>query len=279
MISPPNRDTNLYVLAYCIEVFHLEGVRGMSQNHQDYLRMAEMYDQLADYNKYVNPNKYIAYYQQHLQFMNLASESMRKFEVSEQQRLAALQAKIRIVHASFKTPKVDIYINGIRVLKDFAHKDVSNYLSLSAGKYQIDIYPAGNMVSTVLSRKIIIEQGKPYTFIFSGDEKKIKWLSVEDDYRLPRNETKVRFIHLAESTPSFDIAVKGRDIIFPQLSYRKHTNYLGLSPMTVDLEARISGSSDVVLPLPQVQLKPNSVYSVIIIDSAESVPNLEAIII
>lgn len=248
----------------------------MSQNQHDYLRIAEMYDQLADYYKYVNPNKYIAYYQQHLHYMNLASEAMRTFEVIEQQRFAALQAKVRFVHASFNTPKVDIYINGVRVLKDFEHKDVSNYLSLTAGKYQVDVYPAGNMVATVLSRKIIVEQGKPYTFIFSGDEKKLKWLSVEDDYRLPKNETKVRFIHLAESSPALDIAVKGRDVIFPHLSYRKHTSYLALSPMTVDLEARLAGTNEVTLSIPQLQLKPNRVYSVLIIDSE---PNLEVIII
>ncbi len=248
----------------------------MPQNQHDYLRMAEMYDQLADYYKYVNPNKYIAYYQQHFHYMNLASEAMRTFEVMEQQRLAALQAKVRLVHASFNTPKVDIYINGTRVLKDFEHKDSSNYLPLTAGKYQLDIYPAGNMVSTVLSRKIIVEHGRPYTFIFSGDEKKLKWLSVEDDYRLPRNETKLRFIHLAENSPALDIAVKGRDIIFPELAYRKHTNYLGLSPITVDLEARVAGSNEAALAIPKVQLKPNQIYSVLIIDSE---PNLEAIII
>ncbi|MFO1444735.1 DUF4397 domain-containing protein [Bacillus sp. Bva_UNVM-123] len=251
----------------------------MSHNQQDFFRIAEMYDLLANYNKYVNPTKYIAYYQQHLHYMNLASQAMRSLEIFEQQRFAAQQARVRFVHGSFNTSNVDIYINGIRVLKDFSIKDHSSYLALSAGKHQVDIYPAGNMVSTILSRKIIIEQGKGYTFIFSGDTKKLKWLAVEDDLFVSNVETKVRVIHLAHDTPTLDIAVKDRDILFPHLSYRQHTSYLRLSPMTVNLEARIAGSNEIVLLLPQTQLNPNKNYSIIIIGSIKDEPKLEALII
>ncbi len=251
----------------------------INPNHHDYFRVAEMYDSLASYYKYVDPNKYIAYYQRHLQYINMATHSMHNFELQEQQRMAAQQAKVRFVHASYNASNVDVYINGIRVLKDFANKDVSNYLALSAGKYQIDVYPAGNMVSTVLSRKIIVEQGKVYSFFITGEVKNVKWLALEDDYRIPRGETKVRFVHLSHDAPPVDIAVKNRDVLFSALAFRKNTDYLVLSPMTVDLEARIAGTNDIALSIPQVQLMPNKVYSILIVGPASNEQKLEAVII
>lgn len=248
-------------------------------NHHDYFRVAEMYDSLANYYKYIDPNKYIGYYQRHLQYMNMATQFLNHYEVQEQHRIAALQPRVRFVHASFNAPNVDVYINGVRVLKDFAYKDVSNYLAIPAGKHQIDVYPAGNTVSTVLSRKIIVEQGKVYSFFITGDVKNVKWLALEDDFRIPRGETKVRFVHLSHDAPPVDIAVNNRDVLFPNLAFRKNTDYLVLSPMTVDLEARIAGTNDIALSIPQVQLMPNKVYSILIVGSVANEPKLEAVII
>ncbi|MBY0122718.1 DUF4397 domain-containing protein [Bacillus sp. S/N-304-OC-R1] len=247
----------------------------MSRNrdYHHYFQKASYYDLLAQYYKYSNPNYHIAYYQKHLQYMNMALQTRQ----NHQSQSGA--GKVRFVHASIDALNVDIYIDGVRILQDFSYKEASNYLSLPAGRHQVDIYPANNMVSTVLSRKIDIASGKHYTLIPAGSVKNLKWLVLEDDPRVPRGEAKVRFIHLSPDAPAVDIAVKDRDVIFPNITFRKHTNYLALSPMTVDFEARISESSNVALPIPQVQIKPNKVYSILIVGSASGEPELEALII
>ncbi|MEH7389868.1 DUF4397 domain-containing protein [Bacillus sp. JJ1503] len=249
-----------------------------NQNYHDFLQKASYYDLLANYYKYINPSNHIAYYQKHLHYMNMAAQMMRTHTLPNQQDRNVL-GRVRFIHASIDAPNVDIYIDGIRILKDFSHKEVSNYLSLPAGKHQIDIYPTGNMVSTVLSRKVTIEQGKHYTLIPSGHVKNLKWLALEDDPRVPRGETKIRFIHLSPDAPALDIAVKDRDVIFSNISFRKHTSYIRLTPATVDLEARIAGSSNIALPIPQLQLKPNKAYSILIVGSITSEPGLEVVIV
>lgn len=250
----------------------------LNRNQNKHFQKAGQYDLLANYYKYVDPAKHIAYYQKHLKYMTLAAHSMRT-QMNSPQSGTALPAKIRFIHASDDASNVDIYVNGSRVLKDFPYKEASTYLPLPAGKYQVDIYPAGNMVSTVLSRKIIVGQGKNYSFLFSGGVKNLKWLALEDEHHVPYGETKVRFIHLANDAPAVDIAVKDRDVIFSNIAYRKFTSYLGLSPMTVDLEARIAGSKNVVLSIPHVRLEPNKVYSILIIGSIAEGPELEAIML
>lgn len=249
-----------------------------NENYHDFLQKASYYDLLANYYKYINPANHIAYYQMHLQYINMAAQSMRTHTMPNQQDQIN-SGRVRFIHASTDASNVDLYIDGIRILKDFSYKEVSNYLSLPAGKHQIDIYPTGNMVSTVLSRKVMIEQGKHYTLIPTGHVKNLKWLALEDDPLVPRGESKIRFIHLSPDAPALDIAVNGRDVIFSNLAFRKHTSYLGLSPMTVDLESRIAGSPNIALPFPQIQLKPNKAYTTLIVGSITSEPGLEVVII
>ena len=78
-------------------------------------------------------------------------------------------------------------------------------------------------------------------------------------------ESKMRFLHLATDTPSLDLAVKDRDVVFPNVSFLHVTDYLGLTPMTVDLELRQVGLTDVILPIPKLQFKANEAYTVVLI--------------
>ncbi|KAB2338177.1 DUF4397 domain-containing protein [Cytobacillus depressus] len=247
-------------------------------NYYDLITKASMYDLLANYFKYTDPNKHIAYYQKHLHYMGMAVQTMRTNPTSNH-HVQGGSGKIRFVHASIDMPNVDIYIDGIRILKNFPYKEASNYFSLPAGKHQVDIYPTGNMVSTFLSRKIIVEHGRSYTLIPSGLVKNLRWLAIVDDPQVPIGQSKFRFVNLSPDAPALDLAIKGREVIFSNISFRKYTNYLALSPMTVDLEARIAGSSNIVLPLPHLQLMPNHAYTILLVGSTASEPGLEIIII
>jgi hypothetical protein len=256
------------------------GAEGMSFNRdkQDDFARAIKYGLLAEYYKYSDPALHVAYYYQHLKYIRRAVQSMR-MEAVHQQDSMRQPAMVRVVHASPDAPNVDIYVNGNRILKDFPYKDVSGYLSLPAGKYQIDIYPAGNMVSTVLSKKVTVEGGKSYTLAAAGPAGKLRLVTFEDKPSVPAGETKARFIHLSADAPAVDIAVKKGDVIFPNVSFRQATSYLGLSPMTVDLEVRVAGSSNTVLPLPGVKLEPNKAYTILAVGTAAGDPPLEALII
>jgi hypothetical protein len=245
--------------------------------HDDFAK-ANKYGMLAKYYKYSDPALHVAYYYQHLKYMRRAVQMMRMEAIQHHESLRQ-PGMLRVVHASPDAPNVDIYVNGNRILKDFPYKDVSGYLSLPSGNYQIDIYPAGNMVSTVLSRKVTVESGKIYTLAAAGQVSKLKLLAFEDQPTVPSGETKARFIHLSPDAPAVDIAVKKGDVIFPNVSFRQATQYLGLSPMTVDLEVRVAGSSNTVLSLPGVKLQPNKSYSILAVGTAAGDPPIEALII
>jgi hypothetical protein len=242
------------------------------RNQIDYLQKAALYDLLAQHYKYSNPNYHIHFYLKHCKYINKAMNLMR----APAQVLPEV-AQVRFLHTSHDAPNVDIYINGSRVIKDLAFKQVSTYLQLKTGKHHIDIYPAGEMIESVLNKTITVEEGKSYTLTTIDSVKKMRLLVFLNQPMVPANEAKVRFIHLSSDSPALDIAVKERDVIFPMISYKQATEYLGLTPMTVDLEARVAGSKDILLHLPKASFKPNETYTIVLLGLSKETPELQYI--
>jgi len=243
-----------------------------TRNQADYLQKAAMYDLLAQYYKYTNPNLHMHFYLKHFKYMNKALNIMRT-----NSKIQLGEAKVRLLHTSHDSPNIDMYINGKRVIMDLPFKHVSQVLSLNPGKYHVDIYPAGNMVDSVLNKKITVEAGKSYTLTTIDTIKKMRLLIYLNQPEVPLNEAKVRFIHLSPDTPPLDIAVKDRDVIFPMVSYKQATDYLGLTPMTVDLEVRIAGSKEIVLPMSKVQFKTNESYTIVFLGLSKGTPEFQFI--
>ncbi|PAE24559.1 MULTISPECIES: DUF4397 domain-containing protein [Bacillaceae] len=250
------------------------------RNQQWYLQKAVKYDLLAQYFKYIDAAQHITYYHKHLHCLNQAFQIMRtKNKAPSADTHQGQQTKVRIFHGSPDSGPIDIYINGTRILKDFSYKDVSSYATLPAGSHQIDIYPAGSMVSALVSRPNITEAGKVYTIAAAGIEANIKLALLEDQPEVPPGETKVRFVHLSHDAPAVDIAVKNRDVVFPNIAFSQASKYIALTPMTVDLEARIAGTPNVVLTIPRMQFKADQAYTLLAVGSVVKEPELEAIII
>ncbi|OLS37785.1 DUF4397 domain-containing protein [Bacillus sp. MRMR6] len=246
------------------------------KNHLYYLQKAASYDLLAQYYKYSSPQLHIHYYLKH--YKNLNSAVMKRSNQQLTQTVIQNHAKIRFLHTSPDAQDVDIYINGHLILKNLAFKQISNYLSLTAGKYHIDIYPAGNMLDSVLNKKISIEPGKSYTFAAIHPVKKLRLLSFVNEPTVPVNESKIRFIHLSPNAPEIDIAVTKRDVVFPNISYKETTDYLGISPMSVDFELREAGSTKVIFPIPKADFKPNQAYTITIVGLLNEEPGLQVLI-
>lgn len=249
-----------------------------TRNQNDYLHKAAMYDLLANYYKYLDPKMHVMYYYKHLRNLNKAVHLMRSPTVSTT-TANTMPSMVRFLHGSPELKAVDIYLNGTRVLRDFDYKNNSSHMQLPPGKYQVDIYPAGENVSTVISKKINVEPGKIFTAAIAGPAKKLRLLIFEDQPQTPVGETKVRFIHLSPDAPAVDIAGKNGDVIFPNVSFKQATTYLALTPMTVTLEAKVAGTKNTVLTIPDVKLEPNNAYSIVAVGTVKGEPPLEVLLI
>jgi Domain of unknown function (DUF4397) len=235
---------------------------------------------LAQYYKYIDPVQHIAYYQKHLHCLNQAFQMMYTNNPAPSAGARHEQeAKVWLFHGSPDAGPIDIYLDGTRILKGFFYKEVSGYAVLPAGKHQIDIYPAGSMISVLLSRKTLAAADNFYTIAAAGTSAELKLVLLEDQPEVPDGETKVRFAHLSHDAPAVDIAVQNRDVVFPNISFRQASKYMALTPMTVDMDARVAGTPNEVLSIPQIQFKANQAYTLLAVGSVAKEPELEALII
>ncbi|GGF18722.1 hypothetical protein GCM10010954_16910 [Halobacillus andaensis] len=241
------------------------------QNADQLAWQAAQYDLMSNYYKYIDPNKHIYYYQKHL-------ECMRQLMNQRQDTMGMNgNSMVRVLHASPDAPAVDIYVNGQQVLQGISYKQHSDYLSVPAGQYQIDIFPEGESNGPVLSQMVEVEPGKMYTVAAAGTVEELQLIAAVDSEGVSPGKAKVRFWHLSPNAPAVDIAVKGGDVLFRNVPFGKSTRYVTLSPTTADLEVRVAGSNDVALTIPDVSLNPNQAYTAVAVGLAGEDPPLEAI--
>ena len=247
------------------------------EKEKKYFRKASMYEMLAAYYKYTNMDLHIYYYKKHLKYLRkaIALDQMHTRNI----RTNGNNALVRVLHAAPGAPHVDVYVNGTRILADFPYKKSTDYLPLPEGTYQIDIYPAGDKVNNVISRKVEVKNGKYYTLAAYGQGKNLKLLAFEDNPYTNKGESKIRVVHLSPDSPAVDVAVRNGDVAFRNINPRKASDYLHVTPMELDLDVRAAGSSQTVKSLPRIRLQPDTAYTVFIIGLLEGQPSLEAIML
>lgn len=179
-----------------------------------------------------------------------------------------LTGKVRILNGLYPIQQIGITANGQHILFDTSSQDVSDYFLLPSGNNAISIFIGG---TEILTKKVHIEAGKSCTLAVAGKKETLELISIDNLPDVPLGETKIRFLHLSSDTPALDVAVKERDIVFSNVSYLQVTNYLGLTPMTVDLELRLSGSKHVIIPMPKQQFKADNAYTLALTDDKNKV--------
>jgi len=131
-------------------------------------------------------------------------------------------ALVRAAHLSPDAPNVDIFVDDEPVLEDVAFRDVSDYLELDVGEYDVRITEAGDEES-VFEDTLEVEAGD-YTLAALGElDDKNEPLGVEvfeDDLSDPGEEARVRAIHASPDAPAVDIDVKATgDTLFEEVAF------------------------------------------------------------
>lgn len=222
----------------------------------DFFLRASGYDLLAQFYKYTNPELHIKYYKKHLKYLQLAMGNPKN-----------ILKPNSVIHTRFINllqTEVNIRLNDFEIIKNIPPAGVSEYFIVPTNVYQLDIMPVG-VKETALKRQKLEIYGEPYSTYVITDTS-IHYFNSEQ--YLPENETKLRVIHLSENIPSVNVRVKHGDIVFPNVSYGKASNYIGLSPMSINLELTDIMSKKIILSLPNITLHSNNIYSLLIIDDS-----------
>lgn len=183
---------------------------------------------------------------------------------------------VRILHASPKSPAVDIYLNENLIIRNLPYKKFTEYLPVLPGTYNIKIFPTGVTTNPVIDRNINVTPNSIITVAAIGLLPNIKLLPILDP-KLPKQPglVNVRFVHLSPNAPSVDITLPDGKILFEDVEYKEITDYLTVKPGLYTFQVKPTGEETIVLTVPNQRLQPNRFYTIYAIGLVNDEPSLQ----
>jgi len=193
--------------------------------------------------------------------------------------LANNDSYIRVLHAVPNAPAVDVYANNNIIAKKIPYKRFTQYIKVKAGDYNIEIYPAGSTTDLILKTDVNIGENSIYTIAATGLLPDIGLLTVEDTpLVITPEEVCIRAIHLSPDAPAVDVTLPDGTIVFEDLTFEEVSDYLCVEPDIFTLELRVAGTDQVVLTVPNINLRPDRFYSIYVVGEVEGPAPLQFLI-
>jgi hypothetical protein len=177
----------------------------------------------------------------------------------------AESAKVRVLHGAGDAPAVDVYAGGNLVLEGLEYAQVSDYLEVPGGEYQIQVVPSGASLDEgpiVIDAPLTFDSGTMTTVAATGSLAAGIQPQVIADAPAPSADgSQVRIVHLSSDAPAVDVAPDAEAALIEGLSYPEDTGYVDLPAGSYDLEIRPAGSTDVAFDLDALTLDSGTSYS------------------
>ena len=157
-------------------------------------------------------------------------------------------AQVRVLHGVGDAPAVDVYAGKNKIVDALEFGQLTDYLTVPADTYRIRVLPAGAALKDsdpVIDAKLTFDGGTATTVAATGTLAELVPQVIADDPAPTVENAQVRVAHLALA-PAVDIAIKGGDVVVPDLAYPDTSGYLDVPPGTYTFEVRAAGTEDVV---------------------------------
>lgn len=192
----------------------------------------------------------------------------------------SLKSFIRVLHASPKSPSVDIYINNVPTIRDLRYRGFTEYLPISAGNYNIKIYPTGNRTDLILEQSVTIAPNKIVTIAAIGrDPSTLSLLPILDPkINIDNSKVYLRIAHLSPNTPPVDIVTSTGITLFKNVSYKQLQGYIPLPPGIYSVDVRLADTTTSILYVPNIRLSANKFYTIYVVGLLNDEPPLQVLI-
>ena len=189
-------------------------------------------------------------------------------------------AKIRVLHASPGAPAVDVYANDNIIIRNLPYKEVSSYIPVPTGNYNIKVYPTGSKTKPVVDTNVYVPEKSFYTIAAIGEVSDISLYPIQEPVSANKSDMAcVRFIHLSPNAPAVDIKLPDDTIVFSNIPYKGIAGYTCVPSGTYTFRVTPTGTNNVVLTVPGVKLEPSTFYTIYAVGLVGETPNLEALLV
>ncbi len=189
-------------------------------------------------------------------------------------------SKIRVLHAVPDAPAVDVYANDNLIVENLAYKEMSPYLPVSTGNYNIKVYPTGETTNPVIDSSVYVPENSVYTIAAIGELPDISLYPIQEPASVNKTGMScVRFIHLSPNAPPVDIKLPDDSVVFSNVPFKSIANYTCVPSGTYTFRVNPARTDNVVLTVPDVKLNPNTFYTVYAVGLVGETPELEALLV
>lgn len=166
----------------------------------------------------------------------------------------AQTARVQIIHNA-PNPTVDVYVNGLLAINDFAFRTAQPFLDLPAGApLSIAVAPGNSMsvADAIATFPVTFEAGKKYAVTASGvvgsTTTPFTLITDPDALEMSVSPTKLSLnvLHGSPGAPAVDVVVRTGSKIVKNLAYGQFTPYLTLDPGVYYLDVKPAGSNTIV---------------------------------
>ncbi|MCI3927210.1 DUF4397 domain-containing protein [Paenibacillus sp. TRM 82003] len=185
-------------------------------------------------------------------------------------------ARVRAIHAMPDVEAIDVYLNGRRLMRGISYKAATDYFTVPAGAYRVELYRAGQTTAPIAVREVHAAAGASYTFAGAGEGAEVGLFAYADQPFAPASAVRLRFLHLGSGAPAVDGMTAEWGPLFRGMRFAQATPYATVAPGAYDVELLAAGTNESVLTIPNLRLSAGVAYTVAVIGRAVGEPGLEA---
>ncbi len=170
-------------------------------------------------------------------------------------------AWIRVAHASPDAPNVDVWVNGSVAISDLAFGEITDYLMVPTGTYNVQVTPTGLAAPVVIDADLPLQKNVAYTVAATDVLANITPMVYIDDNSMPGpGLARVNFGHLSPDAPNVDVWVDGA-VAITDLAFQEVSPYLEVPAGTYNVKVTPTGVAAPVVIDIDVSLDAGTVYS------------------
>ena len=198
------------------------------------------------------------------------------FGIQAKPASAVMPAFVRVVHASPDIGTADVFLDGTKLLSNFAFGTVTDYATIPPGPHKVQVALIGRGVgASVITQALSVQPGLAYTVVGLGT--KAKGFSLEifaENNQIAMGSAKVRLYHLSPGIGAVNLSVNGSAVV-RGLAYEQASNYLILHPGSYTFDV-IATQPNTTLPV-SAALEANMVTSIFVVGMFNGTPQLQFI--
>lgn len=171
-------------------------------------------------------------------------------------------AVARVAHLSPDAPAVDVFVDGTVAFSDLAFREITGYVVLDPGTYELEVAPAGE-VTPVVGESVELEAAAHTVAALgevAGVNQPLDVVPFGDEVEPPGDEeTRVRLLHAVPDAAAVDV-LAGDESLFEDVAFGESSDYATVAADEYELEVRDAADDDELATV-EVEFEPGTVSS------------------